>query len=61
MTHTKLLEERIIEDTKSLTIKVRNGLEMQMVAYREMLYGISRNNEDAKSAYSNALKRNIVN
>lgn len=52
----KLLEERIIEDTKSLTIKVRNGGDA-MVAYREMLYGISRNNEDAKSAYSNALKK----
>ena len=52
----KLLEERIIEDTKSQVIKVRNGGDA-MVAYREMLYGISRNNSDAKSAYSDALKK----
>lgn len=52
----KLLEERIIEDTKSQVIKVRNGGDA-MFAYREMLYGISRNNSDAKSAYSDALKK----
>ena len=52
----KLLEERIIEDTKSLTIKVRNGGDA-MVAYREMLFGLSRNNIEAKTAYSDALKK----
>jgi len=52
----KLLEERIIEDTKSLTIKVRNGGDA-MVAYREMLYGISRKNQNAKTAYAEALKK----
>ena len=51
-----MLEERIIEDTKSQVIKVRNGGDA-MVAYREMLYGISRNNSDAISAYSDALKK----
>ena len=43
----KLLEERIVGDTKSLTIKVRNGGDA-MVAYREMLYGISRQNPNAQ-------------
>lgn len=52
----KLLEERIVEDTKSLTIKVRNGGDA-MVAYREMLFGLSRNNIEAKTAYSDALKK----
>jgi hypothetical protein len=52
----KLLEERIIEDTKSLTIKVRNGGDA-MVAYREMLYGLSRDNKEAKEAYAAALKK----
>jgi hypothetical protein len=52
----KLLEERIIEETKSLTIKVRNGGDA-MVAYREMLYGISRENPNAKIAYADALKK----
>lgn len=52
----KLLEERIIEDTKSQVIKVRNGGDA-MVAYREMLYGLSRNNLDAKKTYSDALKK----
>jgi hypothetical protein len=52
----KLLEERIVEDTKSLTIKVRNGGDA-MVAYREMLYGLSRNNSEAKTAYTDALKK----
>lgn len=52
----KLLEERIVEDTKSLTIKVRNGGDA-MVAYREMLYGISRENPTAKMAYGDALKK----
>jgi len=52
----KLLEERIIVDTKSQVIKVRNGGDA-MVAYREMLYGLSRNNLDAKKTYSDALKK----
>jgi len=52
----KLLEERIVEDTKSLLIKVRNGGDA-MVAYREMLYGISRGNNQAKEAYAEALKK----
>jgi hypothetical protein len=52
----KLLEERIVEDTKSLTIKVRNGGDA-MLAYREMLYGLSRKNEAAKIAYGDALKK----
>ena len=52
----KLLEERIVDDTKSLTIKVRNGGDA-MVAYREMLYGLSRENEEAKKAYGDALKK----
>lgn len=52
----KLLEERIVEDTKSLTIKVRNGGDA-MVAYREMLYGLSRDNNQAKTAYADALKK----
>lgn len=52
----KLLEERIVEDTKSLTIKVRNGGDA-MVAYREMLYGISRDNVQAKTAFADALKK----
>lgn len=52
----KLLEERIIEDTKSFTIKVRNGGDA-MVAYREMLYGLSRDNNQAKEAYAEALKK----
>lgn len=52
----KLLEERIIEDTKSQVIKVRNGGDA-MFAYREMLYGLSRNNLDAKNTYSDALKK----
>jgi hypothetical protein len=52
----KLLEERIVEDTKSFTIKVRNGGDA-MVAYREMLYGLSRDNNQAKEAYVEALKK----
>ena len=52
----KLLEERIVEVKKSLTIKVKNGGDA-MVAYREMLFGISRNNLEAKTAYSDALKK----
>jgi hypothetical protein len=52
----KLLEERIVEDTKSLSIKVRNGGDA-MVAYREMLYGVSRENQEAKMAYAAALKK----
>ena len=52
----KLLEERIIEDTKSQVIKVKNGGDA-MVAYREMLYGLTRNNLDAKKTYSDALKK----
>ncbi len=52
----KLLEERIVEDTKSLTIKVRNGGDA-MVAYREMLYGLSRDNDQAIEAYAEALKK----
>ena len=51
-----MLEERIVEDTKSLTIKVRNGGDA-MVAYREMLYGLSRENQPAKIAYGDALKK----
>lgn len=52
----KLLEERIVDDTKSLTVKVRNGGDA-MVAYREMLYGLSRENKEAKKAYGDALKK----
>lgn len=51
----KLLESKIIEDTLDLEVKVRNGGDA-MVAYREMLYGLTRNQQNIKETYSKALK-----
>jgi hypothetical protein len=50
----KLLEKKIIDDTAGLEVQVRNGGDA-MVAYREMLYGVSRDNHDVKAAYNDAL------
>lgn len=51
----KLLESKIIEETLDLEVKVRNGGDA-MVAYREMLYGMTRNQQNIKETYSKALK-----
>jgi len=52
----KLLEKRIIDNTKDQVVTVKNGGDA-MVAYRDMLYGISKDNPVAKKAYNEALKQ----
>lgn len=52
----KLLEKRIVENTKNQVVTVKNGGDA-MVAYRDMLYGISKDNPNAKQAYNEALKQ----
>ena len=52
----KLLEKRIIDETKNLHVTVRNGGDA-MVAYRDMMYGMSKGNPVAKAAYNKALKK----
>jgi hypothetical protein len=52
----KLLEKRIIDNTKDQVVTVKNGGDA-MVAYRDMLYGISKDNPAAKKAYNEALKQ----
>lgn len=52
----KLLEKRIIDNTKDQLVNVKNGGDA-MVAYRDMLYGISKDNPAAKQAYNEALKQ----
>jgi hypothetical protein len=52
----KLLEKRIIENTKNQVVTVKNGGDA-MVAYRDMLYGVSKDNPAAKQAYNEALKQ----
>jgi hypothetical protein len=50
----QLLEKRIIENTKNQVVTVKNGGDA-MAAYRDMLYGISKDNPAAKQAYNDAL------
>jgi len=52
----KLLEERTIDYTKSEIITVKNGGDA-MAAYRDMMYGISKDKPTAKQAYNEALKQ----
>jgi hypothetical protein len=52
----KLLEHRIIDYTKDEIVTVKNGGDA-MAAYRDMLYGISKDNPMAKQAYNEALKQ----
>lgn len=52
----KLLEKRIIDNTKNQAVTVKNGGDA-MVAYRDMLYGVSKDNPAAKQAYNEALKQ----
>jgi hypothetical protein len=52
----KLLEKRIIDNTKDQVVTVKNGGDA-MVAYRDMLYGVSQDNLAAKKAYNEALKQ----
>jgi hypothetical protein len=52
----KLLEKRIVDNTKDQVVNVKNGGDA-MVAYRDMLYGISKDNPAAKQAYNEALKQ----
>jgi hypothetical protein len=52
----KLLEKRIVENTKNQVVTVKNGGDA-MVAYRDMLYGVSKDNPAAKQAYNEALKQ----
>ena len=52
----KLLEKRIIDNTSDQVVTVKNGGDA-MAAYRDMLYGISKDNPAAKQAYNQALKQ----
>lgn len=52
----KLLETRIIDDTRNQIVTVKNGGDA-MAAYRDMMYGISKNQTAAKQAYNAALKQ----
>ena len=52
----KLLEDRIVDHTKNELVKVKNGGDA-MAAYRDMMYGISKNNPTAKQVYNEALKQ----
>jgi hypothetical protein len=52
----KLLEKRIIDETKDQHVTVKNGGDA-MVAYRDMMYGMSKHNPVAKDAYNKALKK----
>jgi hypothetical protein len=52
----KLLEDRIIGDTRDQIVTVKNGGDA-MAAYRDMMYGISKDNLIAKQAYNEALKQ----
>jgi hypothetical protein len=51
-----LLEKKIIDDSTGYNAKVKNGSDA-MIAYREMLYGESRNNQKAKNSLNDALKK----
>ena len=52
----KLLEKRIIDNTIDQAVTVKNGGDA-MVAYRDMLYGISKDHPAAKKAYNEALQQ----
>lgn len=52
----KLLETRIIDDTRDQIVTVKNGGDA-MAAYRDMMYGISKDMPPAKQAYNKALKQ----
>lgn len=52
----KLLEELIIDETKNQIVNVKNGGDA-MAAYRDMMYGLSKENPAAKEAYNAALKK----
>jgi hypothetical protein len=51
-----LLEKKIIDESTGHHAKVKNGSDA-MIAYREMLYGESRNDQKAKDAFNDALKK----
>lgn len=51
-----LLEKKIIDESTGYHAKVKNGSDA-MIAYREMLYGESRNDQKAKDAFNDALKK----
>ncbi len=52
----KLLEEKLIDSTKVEMVTVKNGGEA-MAAYRDMMYGLSKDKPTAKQAYNEALKQ----
>ena len=52
----KLLEEKLIDSTKGEMVTVKNGGDA-MAAYRDMIYGISKDKPTAKQAYNEALKQ----
>jgi CRISPR/Cas system-associated exonuclease Cas4 (RecB family) len=52
----ELLEKKIIDETSGLLVQVKNGGDA-MIAYREMMYGLSRNNKELKNYYNSALKK----
>lgn len=52
----KLLADRIIDQTKNEIVTVKNGGDA-MAAYRDMMYGISKDKPTAKQAYNEALKQ----
>jgi hypothetical protein len=51
-----LLEKKISNEANDYHAKVKNGSDA-MIAYREMLYGESRNDQNAKDAINGALKK----
>jgi hypothetical protein len=51
-----LLEKKISKEANDYHAKVKNGSDA-MIAYREMLYGESRNDQNAKDAINGALKK----
>jgi phage-related baseplate assembly protein len=51
-----LLEKKIFNEANEYHAKVKNGSDA-MIAYREMLYGESRNDQNAKDALNDALKK----
>jgi hypothetical protein len=52
----KLLEDRIIHETSNQIVTVKNGGDA-MAAYRDMMYGISKDLPAAKQTYNEALKQ----
>lgn len=52
----KLLGDRIIDETKDQIVTVKNGGDA-MAAYRDMMYGTSKDMPTAKQAYNEALKQ----